>query len=1194
MPVLQTALLDRVHGLLAPQESDAELLGSFTARRDEAAFAELVRRHGPMVLRLCRRLLGEAHAAEDCFQATFLALARRAGSIRRPAAVAAWLYGVAYRVSLKARAQRARRRALAAADASTCPDPRPGPLDRLSGREVIDAFEEEMQRLPESYRLPITLCCLEGLSLEEAARRLGWTPGAVKGRLERGRTRLHARLVRRGLTLSAALAAAEAARGLATAGVPAALLSATIPAALAFAGSPPALPAVVPTAAARLAGEVLRGTGRIRRLLPLALVVGVGLAALGAVSKDEGGRMKDESREEQPGSSDSSFILHPSSFGGPAARTDRFGDPLPPGTLFRVGTTRLQYEGALGATAGSPDGKRLAAVNSGGTLCLWDTATGKEVHRLQGAAGGWLAFTPDSKSLAFNRGGKLCLLDLATREVRKTLGSAARHGAFAADGKTLTLVQDNGGLWVRRLDLATGKPLKEWQFRPEPPRDVGVRPPPRRPRIGLVVPEPPTFWFTTWLSADGAALVTLEIDSSDRAKVKQTLRLHDVAGGKELRRWQIPAPVVMDFALSPDGKFLATSGADPTLRLWDAATGKEVRRWQDPREHTQNVGLKVTFTPDGQSLLAGGPAGVNRWDWRTGKKLRTYPGTWGPITFLKGGKAMAVLGFMNSLWLLDVETGKDLCPLGRPNARIAFSPDGLVAWPEGRALVLADAATGKLVRRWTAHQGEVGVLTFAPDGATLASIGTDRHIRLWDTRTGKEIRSMPHEGWYISRLQFSADGRRLASVSGWYSDVCVWDVATGKRRGRWQGDRLTTHDPGVRVVAVADRGANVLRLADADSGKALHALRGYQERVGYFYSMGFGGHGSHGDFPPLFSPDGRLLLSGGVLLGGGKDGAVHFWDVASGKRLAPVLDGKQFIFKNMAFSPDSRLLALTRSDCLMCLMDAATGEVVRTLGKADGPMTAPPAFTPDGRTLVTVVKGLVQVWEVATGGEICRRQGHRGDIFDLTVAPDGRACATVAYDYLILIWDLARLVPGARPRAALSAAELDAAWGELASPDAAKGRHAIELLTAAPAQALALVRKRLPPAPVPDDQQVARWLDDLGSDSFKQRERATKALGRLGEAVAPALRKALAAGPPLEARRRLEDLLKKLNPTTLPPGTLRAVRAVQVLEALASPEAQGVLQELARGAPRVRVTDDAAAALRRLEARARSKRPPAR
>src|SRR5262249_14590461 len=148
-----------------------------------------------------------------------------------------------------------------------------------------------------------------------------------------------------------------------------------VPAALAFAGAPRALPAVVPAAPARLAGEALRGTGWARRLLPLALMVGVGLAALAAGELPrpapgdpavKGTRPAD--REPLPGT--------------PVARTDRFGDPLPPGTLFRVGTTRLQYDGALSATAGSPDGKLLAAVSSDGPLSLWDTATGKEVHRL--------------------------------------------------------------------------------------------------------------------------------------------------------------------------------------------------------------------------------------------------------------------------------------------------------------------------------------------------------------------------------------------------------------------------------------------------------------------------------------------------------------------------------------------------------------------------------------------------------------------------------------------------------------------------------------------------------------------------------------------------------------------------------------------------------------------------------------------
>src|SRR5439155_17573908 len=105
MPTLQTTLLSHLNRLMPAEGADADWLARFVANGDEAAFAHLVSRHGPMVLRLCRRLVGDAHLAEDCFQATFLALARQAASIRRPNALAAWLYGVAYRVAAKARAQ---------------------------------------------------------------------------------------------------------------------------------------------------------------------------------------------------------------------------------------------------------------------------------------------------------------------------------------------------------------------------------------------------------------------------------------------------------------------------------------------------------------------------------------------------------------------------------------------------------------------------------------------------------------------------------------------------------------------------------------------------------------------------------------------------------------------------------------------------------------------------------------------------------------------------------------------------------------------------------------------------------------------------------------------------------------------------------------------------------------------------------
>ena len=182
-------LLYHIRRLAAPPApdpgSDEELLTRFVARRDEAAFAAIVARHGPMVLRLCRRVLADAHAAEDCFQATFLVLARKAASVRRRTSLAAWLYGVAVRVSRKAR-HSGRRAGVELRPQEAPADPRPDPLGLLTARELLAAVDEEVRRLPEVYRLPIILCCLEGRTREEAAARLGWTEGAVKGRLERG------------------------------------------------------------------------------------------------------------------------------------------------------------------------------------------------------------------------------------------------------------------------------------------------------------------------------------------------------------------------------------------------------------------------------------------------------------------------------------------------------------------------------------------------------------------------------------------------------------------------------------------------------------------------------------------------------------------------------------------------------------------------------------------------------------------------------------------------------------------------------------------------------------------------------------------------------------------------------------------------------------------------------------------------
>src|SRR4051812_45976040 len=157
-------------GSVAGCLSDTQLLERFVSSHDEAAFELLLWRHGPTVLGVCRRLLSDPHDAEDAFQATFLVLARKAGSIARREAGGSWLYRVAYRVALRARAERAKRATTQQVDA----DALPAPLGVDRGwQELRQVLDEEVNRLPARHRAAFVLCCLEGKTGEEAARQLG-------------------------------------------------------------------------------------------------------------------------------------------------------------------------------------------------------------------------------------------------------------------------------------------------------------------------------------------------------------------------------------------------------------------------------------------------------------------------------------------------------------------------------------------------------------------------------------------------------------------------------------------------------------------------------------------------------------------------------------------------------------------------------------------------------------------------------------------------------------------------------------------------------------------------------------------------------------------------------------------------------------------------------------------------------------
>jgi RNA polymerase sigma factor (sigma-70 family) len=276
------------------EQSDRQLVAEFLARREPAVFEAIVRRHGTMVYRVCWRVLQQEQDAEDAFQATFLVLGQKLSGLRRHASLASWLHGVAHRLALKARAQAlARRRREQAA-----PRRPPGPPDDVTWGELRCILDGELANLPEKWRLPLILCCLEGRTQDETAAQLGWSKNTVRRRLDEARADLRRRLDRRGLVLPAALSAVLLSECVAGAAPPAPLIAATVEAATALAAGQTLIAAGVSAKVAGLTQGMMQALllGRIKAAgLLLGMACLLGSSALGGA-----GRGADPARADAP------------------------------------------------------------------------------------------------------------------------------------------------------------------------------------------------------------------------------------------------------------------------------------------------------------------------------------------------------------------------------------------------------------------------------------------------------------------------------------------------------------------------------------------------------------------------------------------------------------------------------------------------------------------------------------------------------------------------------------------------------------------------------------------------------------------------------------------------------------------------------------------------------------------------------
>jgi RNA polymerase sigma factor (sigma-70 family) len=1137
MPTLADRLLRCVRRIaseagLAPD--DAELLACFLTGRDPAAFEALVARHGPMVLRVCRHVLGNRHDAEDAFQATFLVLARKAASIRPPAYLAGWLHGVAYRVALGARtAARRRRREHLVSDLAP-PDPHPDPLAELTAREALQILEQEVQRLPEAYRLPVVLCCLQGLSQAEAARQLGWTPGSVKGRLERGRARLHARLVKRGLTLAAALGVAEVARTAPASPVPATLAAATVWAALAFTGGTGGAGGGIPAGALALAeGAFKNMVAAIRMLGAVLLLAACVLAGMGALVHQILAARPPETQqaaEEEQASKGTKEKPQP-----PLPGTDPFGDPLPEGALARVGTIRLRANDGIGVIAFSPESRRLAYGSGIGFVYVCEAADGKpvlelepdKVHHLNITE---LAFSPDGRTLAASGYyyDAVWLIDLATRKVRHTLPKPAggkelppcpQQGpcfAFTPDGRTLVVGGRDGALHL--WDTATGTE-------------------------NVALPGAEEVIHSLTLTADGRTALTAHHGGA--------LHLWDTRSRKHLRKLAAVGTYPHLTALAPDGKTVALAVGANELELWDQGGARRHRL------HTAGQVLGLGFTPDGAALrVADGDGSVLEWDARTGKK--------------------------RNAWTCKVISVK--------HTDERLDPRPPVVWfrPDARALAWADR---NIIRSWNLDRGQetprlslyrkgLDWAGFSADGRVLRAVGEAGEVDVWDAATGRrrgpsrklDLTWAPKvaPAWDRGRIVIVTAGQNIAAKpQPGEGRVLLWGPAgdAGPTPLREQAGPAwyAALTPDNRFV-VATEPTGRIRVYDAATGKPIRSFAGRKD-----------------EYLLTISPGGALLATRA------SNWTIRLYDFASG-RVLHELKGLTGV-RALAFSPDGRWLASGHvSDPLLMreqpehrgdtidIWDTATG---RALGRfPTGHLQVEAlSFSPDGRLIASCgVRGSVRLWEAASGQERRSYPGHRMWVRGVDFAPDGRRLASAGLDGTALVWRVFDPVPAER-----AAANHDVLWADLAR-DGTTAHRAMAALLAARGTADFLGR-HVKPALKPSDDQVKRWLTDLGSRKFRARVAAEKELARVGELIEPALRRALEATDDREVQRRLTALLDNIGRLETRPEPLRALRAVEVLEHLGGTEARHLLGELAKGAAEARLTQEAKASLKRLARR---------
>jgi RNA polymerase sigma factor (sigma-70 family) len=938
-PVMQhSSILSQIRSWIGRSfipDSDRELLHRFADSQDQTAFAMLLDRHGPMILATCRRILGDLHLAEDVFQATFLVFARKAKSLRNSDSLPAWLHRVAFRLALQAKQSH---RELSIESTSLEPVISTSAIDDLSARELLAILDEELNRLSDSYRSVVILCCLEGYSREEAAKLLNCTPGSIKGRLERGRALLRSQLTNRGLHLPTVL-------GTSLILAPMISVSASIRSdSLSVLDSHYVIPSRIANIVENMMHTTILGKFQVVCLsITLFCGFGFGLHLLSAPSSKE----KDTtSKTSEPITKEETKDQ----------RKDLYGDPLPEGAIMRLGTIQRRIVGAQLAI--TKDNKSIISIREGKYVRIWDAQTGKlrESRTLPGKSSYLTQISSDCQWLLTENedSSRLILVNLQTGKKEHQFSlKDARHissTAFSRDGKRLAinyLVEDTYRIQV--WDIATKKEL-----------------------FSKTVSTGNTSHFITF-SPDGTEVLA-EFGDQNLGILSWNIE----SGKPRIQAKECHANIPV-FTL--DGRMMLVNSAPKGENALDLTTGSPVKLDKMPDVEWD---WRVHFLPDGRRLLISKPSGIVVWDREKEKELHFLKGAGEDFIVPPDGKT--VITNDGSLQRWDLDTGKPLYPDTfewghiQEVAAMKFSKNGkfLVSAAKDGSVRLWDTSTGKAIQVWLSHPAtrppriwtpfDAGVqsLDISDDDNWIVSAGGEDKLLVRNVTTNKSYSiDLPKadQGEFnrrVHHLRIPSDKRQIIAVFGataldypvgtsiHHTDkLGVWDLQTGKQLSITAVER----DHGDFNI---DRRWMIRegKVFDSSTGKELVALEVSGTRA----------------IPPIaFSADGSLII-GGMAKETEKNGqkwysfsGIRVWETASGKPVAgfPITS----LISQVGFLPNHRF-AFMRNDEGITFWDLLTGKKIHQQSMLDTYASCV-AFSPDGKRMATGHSdSTILIWDI--------------------------------------------------------------------------------------------------------------------------------------------------------------------------------------------------------------------------------------